>query len=74
MTASILKIIAIISMLIDHIGAYLFYSGSDIVSQEGIDLMRSIGRMALPIFTFFLVVGYSKTKNSKKWDCVKFCV
>ena len=67
MTASILKIIAIISMLIDHIGAYLFYSGSDIVSQEGIDLMRSIGRMALPIFTFFLVVGYSKTKNSKKY-------
>ena len=67
MTASILKIIAIISMLIDHIGAYLFYSGSDIVSQEGIDLMRSIGRMALPIFAFFLVVGYSKTKNSKKY-------
>lgn len=67
MTASILKIIAIISMLIDHIGAYLFYSGNDIVSQEGIDLMRSIGRMALPIFAFFLVVGYSKTKNSKKY-------
>lgn len=67
MTASILKLIAIISMTIDHIGAYLFYSGSDIVSPQGINLMRSIGRMALPIFTYFLVVGYFKTRDIKKY-------
>lgn len=67
MTASILKLIAIISMTIDHIGAYLFYSGSDIVSPQGINLMRSIGRMALPIFAYFLVVGYFKTRNIKKY-------
>lgn len=67
MTSSLLKLIAIISMLIDHIGAYLFYSGSDIVSPQGINVMRSIGRMALPIFAFFLVVGYQKTRDSKKY-------
>nr|WP_276939334.1 TraX family protein [Helcococcus sueciensis] len=67
MTASILKLIAIISMTIDHIGAYLFYSGSDIVSPQGINLMRSIGRMALPIFAYFLVVGYFKTRDIKKY-------
>lgn len=67
MTSSLLKLIAIISMLIDHIGAYLFYSGSDIVSPQGINLMRSIGRMALPIFAYFLVVGYFKTRDSKKY-------
>ena len=67
MTASILKLIAIISMTIDHIGAYLFYSESDIVSPQGINLMRSIGRMALPIFAYFLVVGYFKTRDIKKY-------
>lgn len=67
MTTSLLKLIAIISMLIDHIGAYFFYSGSNVVSPQTISLMRSIGRMALPIFAFFLVVGYQKTRDSKKY-------
>lgn len=67
MTTSLLKLIAIISMLIDHIGAYLFYSGNDLFSSQAIDIMRAIGRMALPIFVFFLVVGYKKTKDIKKY-------
>lgn len=67
MTATLLKLIAIISMLIDHIGAYLFYSGSHLVSLQTINTMRSIGRMALPIFAFFLVVGYKKTRDRKKY-------
>lgn len=54
MTSSNLKIIACISMLIDHIGAILF---------PNILIFRIIGRIAFPIFAFLIVEGYYHTKN-----------
>lgn len=44
----LLKTLAVISMLIDHIGLYFF---------PELDLMRMIGRTSMPIFCFF--AGYN---------------
>ena len=53
-----LKWIAIISMLIDHIGAVL------LPQYEG---LRIIGRLAFPIFAYLLVEGFVYTKDVKKY-------
>lgn len=53
-----LKIIACISMLIDHVGYVLF---PDAV------ILRLIGRIAMPIFAFFIGEGCLYTKNKKKY-------
>lgn len=58
MTSSTLKIIACITMLIDHIGAILF---------PEIFFLRIIGRLAFPIFAFLIVEGYFHTKNISKY-------
>ena len=96
-TGSTLKIIAIISMFIDHFGAsivefYLYsilqpngtdYSKALICSRvpwlwmewmgdpekvQNLDItIRSIGRLAFPIFCFLLVEGFLHTHNMKKY-------
>lgn len=52
-----LKMIAIITMAIDHIG-YIFLPGTDYYS-----LSRGIGRLAFPIFCFLIVEGFHHTKS-----------
>ena len=52
-SGSALKIIAIISMLIDHIGAV--FLGSYYTPYY---ICRLIGRIAFPIFCFLLVEGF----------------
>lgn len=53
-----LKIIACVTMLIDHIGAVLL---PDLL------FLRLIGRVAFPIFAFLIAQGYIHTHNSKKY-------
>ena len=53
-----LKWIAIISMLIDHIGLVLF-------PEE--QIFRIIGRLAFPIFAYTLTEGFLHTGNIKKY-------
>lgn len=53
-----LKIIAILTMMIDHYGV-IFY--------KGVDIYRIIGRIAFPIYCFLLVEGYFHTKDIKKY-------
>lgn len=53
-----LKIVAVIAMTIDHIGLIFFPHNL---------LMRFIGRIAFPIFTYTTMIGYFRTKNLKKY-------
>ena len=53
-----LKIIAIISMTIDHIGSILF---------PNLIILRIIGRIAFPIFAYLIAEGYFYTKNKYKY-------
>ena len=53
-----LKLIACITMLIDHIGAIFFPS---------LKILRMIGRLSFPIYCFLLVEGAAHTKNAGKY-------
>lgn len=76
-----LKWIGIITMFIDHVAAALIcriliawqYS-EELGSAETYrvlfqlqDFMRKIGRLAFPIFCFFLVEGFLRTRNIRKY-------
>lgn len=74
LSASSLKIIAMITMLIDHIGAALIYypcaiQGLSVPSEQYLfyRLLRNIGRAAFPIYCFLLVEGLLHTKDKKKY-------
>lgn len=58
MDAFYLHIFAFITMLIDHIGYRIF---------PKYIVFRIIGRLAFPIFAFFIAEGIKKTKNIKKY-------
>lgn len=71
-----LKIIALITMLIDHVGSVIveramLLSGDDYVMYERLYtvdmLLRSIGRIAFPVYCFLLVEGFLHTKNVLKY-------
>ena len=64
-----LKYIAFLSMLADHVNKALIYP---FLSGEGIlqhisDVFDIFGRIAFPLFAFFLVEGFFKTGNRKKY-------
>lgn len=60
--ANVLKLIAIMAMLVDHIG-YAFLSMDEVL---GI-VFRCIGRITAPIIFFFIVEGYHHTKSINKY-------
>lgn len=72
LSGSALKCIAIISMLIDHIGAAILArmiiggNGSDFLYQSYL-MLRAIGRTAFPIYCFLLVEGFEHTRDRKKY-------
>lgn len=53
-----IKIIALITMLIDHTGAIIF---------PKLIILRIIGRIAFPLFAYSLVEGYIHTSNREKY-------
>ena len=63
-SANFLKYIAIVAMTIDHI-AWLFVDKMTPLGQ----LMHVIGRLTLPIMSFFIAEGYHKTSNLNKYIC-----
>ena len=79
LSGSSLKIIAILSMVIDHFAASILYNGILLpaapISQGSpywnlylvYRAMRTIGRIAFPIFCFLLVEGFFYTSNRKKY-------
>lgn len=62
-SSNILKIIAIILMVIDHIGLYLYNQ----FECDTYYFLRSIGRIAMPIFAYLIVQGFFYTKNLKNY-------
>ena len=53
-----MQIIAMLTMLIDHIGI-LFFPGND--------AWRIIGRVAFPIYAYFIVLGYYRTRDVNRY-------
>ena len=79
LSSDTLKIIACILMVIDHVSFCLLYHymnvyHMDIVPQTYTKLNqvytfgRGIGRIAFPIFCFFLVEGFYRTRNISKYS------
>ena len=75
-TGSTLKLIAVITMLIDHMGAALVgplrhkLPDGSALGDFCIMIyphMRNIGRLAFPIFCFLLVEGFLHTRNVRKY-------
>ena len=64
-----LKYIAFLSMLIDHVNKALMYP---LLTENGFlryvsDVFDILGRVAFPLFMFFLVEGFFKTGNKFKY-------
>jgi hypothetical protein len=83
-TGNALKMIAVITMLIDHIGAVVIENGilkyqnpllmqTILATPEGARwsiinfILRTIGRIAFPVFCFLLVEGFFHTRDVKKY-------
>ena len=68
-SGAVLKYIAMLTMLIDHIGAtgLIFLSVGAGMSTRLYFISRMIGRIAFPIYVFLLVEGFVHTKNIKKY-------
>lgn len=76
LSGSVLKLIACIAMLSDHLAKFWFYrfswanevwfsvAGRDISLSQ---FMQMFGRFAFPIFVFLLVEGFEKTKNRRRY-------
>ena len=60
LSGSSLKVIAIVTMVIDHTACYFVSGGWEY------ECMRGIGRIAFPIFAFLIAEGYRHTR--RKWD------
>lgn len=62
MSTLMLKIVACIAMLADHIG-YFSYMGYPMLG----DALRAIGRISFPIFAYLIAFGLKKTHNKYRY-------
>ncbi len=65
MSAFVLKLIAVASMLIDHAAYSLFLAG--VFTGRGYVYMRAVGRIAFPIFAYMIVNGFEKTHDVRRY-------
>ena len=73
LSGSGLKILAIVTMVIDHIGATFPRSTASVMLHIGqkrlmlYTVMRFIGRLSFPIFAFLLVEGFLHTRDRERY-------
>ena len=73
LSGSGLKILAIVTMVIDHIGAAFPRSTASVILHIGqkrlmlYTVMRFIGRLSFPIFAFLLVEGFLHTRDRERY-------
>ena len=76
LSGSILKLIAVATMLLDHVSALLLIKDptftTPVITLSGTGyslyfIFRSIGRIAFPIFVFLLVEGFIHTRNRLRY-------
>lgn len=65
LSGSALKVIAVLSMVIDHLALYFMESGTPVY-----EVMRSMGRIAFPVFAFLIAEGYTYSKD-RTWYFIK---
>lgn len=58
-----IKLIAFITMIIDHIAIFFYY----MFSNETYNIVRAIGRISMPLFVFLIYQGYKHTSNINKY-------
>lgn len=72
LSGTAIKGIAILTMLIDHIGAVVLAKAFSHVEDTSAlllwyNVLRNIGRLAFPLFCFMAVEGFQNTRNRKKY-------
>lgn len=73
LSGTALKLLACVTMLIDHIGASCIEAGAGTAANCPVSLLkmdqilRLIGRLAFPIFCFLLVEGFLHTHDVKQY-------
>ena len=76
LSGSALKMIAVITMTIDHLALFLLRHQAEITvplfvfhnkALNGYFIMRCIGRLAFPLFAFLLVEGFLHTSNRRRY-------
>ena len=81
LSGSALKLIACISMFVDHVTKFYLYKFQwihtvwfSIAGREvsPASLMLLFGRFAFPIFVFLLVIGFEKTRNRTRYGVSLF--
>lgn len=65
LSAYTLKILAVVTMLIDHAAYVLWLSGQ--LGGAVYTLMRAVGRISFVLFAFLLVNGMEKTSNPRRY-------
>lgn len=62
LSGSALKIIAIVSMVIDHCAYFILEPETPIY-----DMMRCFGRVAFPVFAYLIAEGFANTRNRMRY-------
>jgi hypothetical protein len=62
LNGSAMKVIAMISMVIDHVALYLMEHGTVLYGT-----MRCIGRIAFPVFAFLIAEGFIHTRSRYRY-------
>lgn len=62
LSGSALKVIAMLSMVADHIALYFVEHGTPLY-----EIMRCFGRIAFPVFAFLIAEGFAHTSNRMRY-------